>query len=186
MTPRKSFTAMKSALLLTTPRLTYAFTTSLMTKLPTFLSKACRRVSVTLPRLTRIQLTNAAPTDGCIGESINSKEFQPCGLIGRTFLMDAQPDGQTFRAAIVEGITPHQQDYAKQPELVKFRISVNNEQYEATVTYNKILLHIEKEENNSAESAWRFREIVGNEGPRHRTLDPGRTSKWSGRMGSRP
>ena len=44
----------------------------LMTKQPTILSKTCRRVLVTLPRLTRIQLTNAAPTEGCNGESINS------------------------------------------------------------------------------------------------------------------
>ena len=41
------------------------------------------------------------PSDGCNGERINSKdevkatpEFQPSDLIGRTFPVGAQPDGQ--------------------------------------------------------------------------------------------
>ena len=86
---------------------------------------------------TRNQLANAAPT----GERINSKdeveatlEFQPSDLIRRTFPMDAQPDGQKLRATMVEATTQHQQDHANQPELVKFRISVNDDQYEEIVT----------------------------------------------------
>ena len=74
--------------------------------------------------------------------------------------MDAQPDGQQFRATIVEAITQYQQVHANQPELEKFRISVNDDQYEETGTYTESLHHIEKGENNSAESSWRCRKIV--------------------------
>ena len=60
-------------------------------------------------KATGNELANAAPTDGCNGERINSTpECQPSDLIGRTFFMDTQPDGQKFRAAIVEAITQHQ------------------------------------------------------------------------------
>ena len=93
--------------------------------------------------------------------------------------MDAQPDGQKFRAIIAEAITQHQQDHAKQPELVKFRISVNDDQCKETVTY------ILKGKNNSAESSWRLHKIVGHEGPLissdHHTLDPSgtfRVGEW--------
>ena len=92
-------------------------------------------------------------------------EFQPSALIGSISLMDAQPEGQKFRASIVEVITQHQQEHANQPELVNFRIYVKDDQHEETVTYNGILPHIEKGENNSAESSWRFRKIVEHEGP---------------------
>ena len=103
MTPRKSFTTLKSALLSTTTRLTYALTTSFVTKQKGVNNSA---------KATRIQLDNADPTDGCHGESTNSKdevegtpELQPSDLIGRTFLMDVQPAGQKFRATIVEAST---------------------------------------------------------------------------------
>ena len=49
--------------------------------------------------------------------------------------MDAQPDGLKFRATIFEAIPQHQQDHANQPELVKFRIAVNEDQFEEFVTY---------------------------------------------------
>ena len=78
--------------------------------------------------------------------------------------MDTQLDGQQFRATIVEAITQHPHDYAKQPELVKFWTSVNVDGYEKTVTYNEILHQIEKGKSNSAVSLWRFRKIVGHEG----------------------
>ena len=71
-------------------------------------------------------------------------EFQPSDLIGRTFLMDAQPDGQKFRATIVEAITQHQQDHSNQPELVRFRISVNEDQFKEVLTFHEIPHHIEK------------------------------------------
>ena len=57
---------------------------------------------------------NAAPIDGYNAERAHSTdeveaspEFQPSDLIGRTFLMDAQPDGQKFCATIFEAIAQH-------------------------------------------------------------------------------
>ena len=97
--------------------------------------------------------------------------------------MDAQPDGLKFRATIVEEITQHQRDHAKQPELVKVRISVNNDQCEETVTYTEIFHHIKKGENSSSAGMdIKAHSFLAT----HRTLDPGGASIWSGRMGSRP
>ena len=76
-------------------------------------------------------------------------------------------------------------DVGKTPtDAEKDRVSVNDEQYEETVTYNEI----EKGENNSAEYGFsilldmKVHYIPAT----HRTLDPGGTSIWSGKIGSRP
>ena len=133
MIPRKSFTDLKSALLLTTTRLTCALTT--------YYQSLCQKHAKGCPRCGQSHSKSSASADGYHGERINSKddakatpEFQPSDLIGRTLLMDAKPDGQKFRAPIVEAITQHQQDHAN---LIKF----------------EILHHIEREENNSTESS---------------------------------
>ena len=123
-------------------------------------------------KATQNHIAYTAPTDTCSVERNNSKnkvdatpEFQPSDLIGRTFFMNAQPDGQQFRVTIAKAITQHQHDHANQPELVEFRIPVNDDQCEETMTYYEILYHIDKEENNSAESPRQCRKRIGHEGP---------------------
>ena len=62
--------------------------------------------------------------------------INPTDLVGRTFLLDGQEDGQTFRARIVEAINAHQDKVKDNPELLKFRCSVNNDKYEEILAYN--------------------------------------------------
>ena len=45
----------------------------------------------------------------------------PESLIGRTFLMDKQEDGQKFRARVVEAINAHDKEVQKNPELLWFK-----------------------------------------------------------------
>ena len=52
----------------------------------------------------------------------------PQGLIGRTFLMDQQDDGQKFRARVIEAINAYDEKVANNPELLRFRCSINNDQ----------------------------------------------------------
>jgi hypothetical protein len=85
-------------------------------------------------------------------------------LVGRTFLMDAQEDGQRFRARIVECISDFETDVLRSDAHHTFRISVNEDEYEETITYNQLLDFIQKNEEND-EIVWRFKHIVGHQGP---------------------
>jgi hypothetical protein len=63
----------------------------------------------------------------------------PQELLGRTFLMDTQEDGQRFCARIVECISDHESNVRRSDDHVKFRISVNEDKYEETITYNELM-----------------------------------------------
>ena len=93
--------------------------------------------------------------------------FDPSDLIGRTFLMDEREDGQRFRAKILEAIAENDAELAKQPDRIKFLVSVNNDMYEETVTYNQILDYINKNEDENGEQniVWKFKRISGHQGP---------------------
>jgi hypothetical protein len=88
----------------------------------------------------------------------------PQELLGCTFLMDTQEDGQRFRTHIVECISDHESNVRHSDDHVKFRISVNEDAYEEIITYNELLDLIEKNQENDA-IVWRSRCIVGHQGP---------------------
>jgi hypothetical protein len=88
----------------------------------------------------------------------------PQELLGRTFLMDTQEDGQRFHAHIVECISDHESNVRRSDDHVKFRISVNEDEYKEIITYNELIDFIEKNQENDA-IVWRFRRIVGHQGP---------------------
>jgi hypothetical protein len=88
----------------------------------------------------------------------------PYKLVGRTFLMDPQDNGQCFRAQIVDRVEDHQSKVRKSDHHHKFRISVNDDQYEEVITYNELVDFIQKNEENDA-IVWRFRRIVRHQGP---------------------
>jgi hypothetical protein len=88
----------------------------------------------------------------------------PQELLGFTFLMDTQEDGQRFRACIVECISNHKSNICHSEDHVKFRISVNEDEYEEIITYNKLMDFIEKNQENDA-IVWQFRRIMGHQGP---------------------
>jgi hypothetical protein len=79
----------------------------------------------------------------------------PYELVGRTFLMDSQDDGQRFRARIVDLVEDHQSKVRKSDHHHKFRISVNDDQYEEVITYNELMDFIQKNEENDT-IVWRF------------------------------
>jgi hypothetical protein len=74
----------------------------------------------------------------------------PQELLGRTFLMDTQEDGQRFRACIVECISNHESNIRRSDDHVKFWISVNEDEYEEIITYNEVMDFIEKNQENDA------------------------------------
>jgi hypothetical protein len=74
----------------------------------------------------------------------------PQELLGCTFLMDTQEDGQRFRAHIVECISDLESNVCRSDDHVKFRISVNEDEYEEIITYNTLMDFIEKNQENDA------------------------------------
>jgi hypothetical protein len=74
----------------------------------------------------------------------------PYKLVGRTFLMDPQDDGQCFHAHIVDLVEDHQSKVRKSDNPHKFRISVNDDQYEEVITYNELMDFIQKNEENDS------------------------------------
>ena len=97
-----------------------------------------------------------------------SAVFNPEDLVGRTFLLDPQEDGQRFRARIVKLIEDHEESVEENPTKLKFVISVNDDKAEEIITYNKLLDYLAKQDEDN-EVVWKFRRIVSHQGP----LKPG-------------
>ena len=89
--------------------------------------------------------------------------FEPTDLIGRTFLLPPEEDGQRFRGKIIESILENEEELNNQPDRIKFRCSINDEQFEEILSYNEILSMIEKDETE--EGLWHFKSITGQQGP---------------------
>ena len=84
-------------------------------------------------------------------------------LVGCTFLMEPQDDGQRFRAAIVECIDQHNDNFSADPTRLKFRCSINDDQFEEILTYQEIMDHINHDSDDPV--YWRFKKISAHEGP---------------------
>jgi hypothetical protein len=92
-----------------------------------------------------------------------SPVFNPEDLIGRSFLMDKQPDGQRPRATITQPLEDHESKLEDNPTRIKFKCTFNNDQQEDIITYNKMLEYITRDEDSDI--TWKFRRIVSHEGP---------------------
>jgi len=91
-------------------------------------------------------------------------QIDPEDLGGCIFLLDEQNDGQHFCMHIVKCITEHDKQLRMTPQHIKFRCSVNNDSCEEIILYNKLMDFIQKNSKNN-EILWRFKRIVGNQGP---------------------
>ena len=74
--------------------------------------------------------------------------FSPTDLVGKTFLMDEQEDGQRFRARIVRAIEDHESKLEDNPTRIKFLCSINDDEREEIITYNEILDHIQRDDDD--------------------------------------
>ena len=100
--------------------------------------------------------------------------FDPTDLVGRTFLMDPQENGERYRTKILEALVESEEQLAKHPDRIKFVCSVNDDMYEEILTYNEILEYIAKNEEHDDDQAivWKFKRIAGHQGPLKKG-DPG-------------
>ncbi len=96
--------------------------------------------------------------------------FHPSDLVGWTFLLDQQDDGQRFCAHIVQAIKEHDNVLSQNPTHFKFCCSINDDQYEEVLSYNEILNFIEQQDEGGTK-IWKFQHIITHEGPLQ-TTDP--------------
>jgi hypothetical protein len=92
-----------------------------------------------------------------------SPVFNPQDRIGQSFLMDKQSDGQRPRATITQLLQDHESKLEYNPTRIKFKLSLNNDQQEDIIMYNKMLEYITRDEESDI--TWKFRQIVSHEGP---------------------
>lgn len=118
-----------------------------------------------------IRDTTITGQDGEPQERTAMPIFNPEEMIGRTFVLPIREDRQHHRARIVEAIEAQDNDPEQQAKIRKFRCSINKGEYEEVLLYNQILYHIDEDDAINRETVWRFKCIVGNEGPRH-TMHP--------------
>ena len=98
------------------------------------------------------------------GEVSQMPTFRTSDLVGRTFLLPKDDKtGEQFRARVISAIDEHENRLANDPERIKFLCSVNNDEYEAVMSYNDIMTHISDDEDELR--VWKFKRIVSHQGP---------------------
>jgi hypothetical protein len=91
--------------------------------------------------------------------------IDPQDLVGRTFLVPQQEDGQCFQARIVHALEEYEDELGREPECIHFMCSVNDGQYKEIVSYGDLLNSLESEEDGE-DNVWKFRRITtGHQGP---------------------
>jgi hypothetical protein len=126
-------------------------------KPPEVIQSLCK-ASPALDHGEDFSLHSMEPTDEnpkCPSTGDDMVIVDPQELLGCTFLMDTQEDGQRFCARIVECISDHEANVRRSDDHVKFRISVNEDEYEEIITYNELMDFIEKNQENNA-IVWGF------------------------------
>jgi hypothetical protein len=66
-------------------------------------------------------------------------------LVGCTFLMPPQEDGQHFCAHTVRAIEDHERNLANDKDCIHFLCSINDDQFEEIMSYNDLLSSLEKD-----------------------------------------
>ena len=100
-------------------------------------------------------------------------EFDPDSLIGRTFLLPPQENGERLRAKVTKKVVGEIEaaDGNRIPN-INFILDIGEGKVEELITYNQLLDHLEQadEQDNSMDQELdRFRAIIGHEGPLNAT-----------------
>jgi len=128
---------------------------------------------------------NKTDRDDGIAEQSNNKENDHAKvimtdnseLIGRSFLLTPEADGQRYRATIVECIEEYENQLNKDPQHVKIRCSIDDKDYEQLMTYQEVMDHINHDQEE--EIFWRYKRIVAHEGPLNQTSPTYQNSKYN-------
>jgi hypothetical protein len=84
-------------------------------------------------------------------------------LVGKSFIMYKQDDGQQFQARIVKLIEDHDERVENNKDWVKVLLSLNDDTREEVITYNKLLGYLAKD--SESETLWKLKRITSHQGP---------------------
>ena len=95
--------------------------------------------------------------------------FDPCELIGRTFLLPPEENGERHRAKVTRQVVEIiDQDNGQRIENINFILDIGNGKVEELISYNQLLEHLENNQNHDIgmdQELYRFRAIIGHQRP---------------------
>jgi len=98
-------------------------------------------------------------------------------LVGRTVLKKTNEDGTRFRARILGYVEEWEGQRNSDPERIKFRAKIGENDFEELIEYNEMCELIE-EQSKDENGDWRFLEIVGHTTPKTTRERPKLLVKW--------
>ena len=95
--------------------------------------------------------------------------FDPSDLIGRTFLLPPEENGERHRAKVTRQVVEIiDQDNGQRIENINFIFDIGNSKVEELISYNQLLEHLENAQDHDMgmdQELYRFRAIIGHQGP---------------------
>ena len=95
--------------------------------------------------------------------------FDPSDLIGRTFLLPPEENGERHRAKVNRNVVDIiDQDNSRRVENINFILGIANGKVEELISYNQLLEHLEDVQDNDMgmdQELYKFRAIIGHQGP---------------------
>ena len=105
--------------------------------------------------------------------------FDPSDLIGRTFLLPPEENGERHRAKVTRQVVEIiDQDNGQRVKNINFILDIGNGKVEELISYNQLLEHLENAQDNHMgmdQELYRFRAIIGHQGAL-----PASDSDWKG------
>ena len=95
--------------------------------------------------------------------------FDPSDLIGRTFLLPPEENGERHRAKVTGQVVEIiDQDNGQRVENINFILDIGNGKVEELISYNQLLEHLENAQDHDMgmdQELYRCRAIIGHQGP---------------------
>ena len=95
--------------------------------------------------------------------------FDHSDLIGRTFLLPPEENGESHRAKVTRQVVEIiDQDNGQRVENITFFLDIGNGKVEELISYNQLLEHLENAQTHDMgmdQELYRFRAIIGHQGP---------------------
>ena len=92
--------------------------------------------------------------------------FDPSDLVGRTFLLPPEENGEGHRAKVTRQVVD--QDNGQRIENNSFILDIGNGKVEELISYNQLLEHLENTQDHDMgmdQELYRFRSLIGHQGP---------------------
>ena len=109
--------------------------------------------------------------------------FGPEDLIGRTFLLPPEENGERHRAKVTRKVVEIiDQEYGHRIENINFILDIGNGKVEELISYNQLLDHLETAQDNDLgmdQQLFKFRAMIGHEGPLKATDPDWKGSKYN-------